>query len=81
MSGLIGKKIGKNYDVCAASVNNHIYVAAVPTGKAPRPVDVANKKPEDIVDIIVTTALPLSETESALRMMGERKALKVEIRT
>ena len=33
----------------------------------------------DMADTIVTTTVPLSETESALRMMAERKALKVEI--
>lgn len=35
----------------------------------------------DMVDTIVTTTVPLAETESALRMMADRKALKVEIRT
>lgn len=37
-------------------------------------------KHADILKPIITTTLPLSETESALRMMEERRALKVEIR-
>ena len=34
----------------------------------------------DMADVIITATVPLSETESALRMMAERKALKVEIK-
>ncbi len=33
----------------------------------------------ELAEIIITTSMPLEETEAALRMMGERKALKVEI--